>query len=228
MEEHYDSVTVTDYFAEPPKPLKVALDEALSLRENIDRLFKRHAKAGRGRQLVLQQLAEAQNKRERVETQLRRLQAIKDWDTWLAIASRIDKEKPTSPSESSADREPTRRRHRRAAIDGREVLVGRNGRENDEVTFQLAQADDFWLHVADYSGSHVVVRNPSREKDLDPAVLEKAAQLAAFYSQARNSSKVEVHYTRRKNVVKPKRAKPGMVRLLEFKSISVEPKNWLD
>jgi predicted ribosome quality control (RQC) complex YloA/Tae2 family protein len=72
------------------------------------------------------------------------------------------------------------------------------------------------------------VRNPNRDKDLDNEVLVKAAQLAAYFSQARNSSKVEVHYTRRKHVVKPKRAKPGMVRLLEFKSISVEPKNWLE
>lgn len=230
MEEHYDSVTVTDYFADKPKPLKVDLDSKLSLRENIDRLFKRHSKAGRGRQLVAQQLAEVHTKRERLDLQIRRLQAIRDWDTWLAIADRIDHEKPASAARESGggDREPVRRRHRRAQLDGREVVVGRNGRENDEVTFQVAQPDDFWFHVADYSGSHVVVRNPNRDKELDPVVLTKAAQLAAFFSQARNSSKVEVHYTRRKNVVKPKRAKPGMVRLLEFKSISVEPKNWLD
>src|SRR5205085_3908184 len=168
----------------------------------------------RGRHLVAKHLAELQNRRERQNIQTRRIQAIKDWDTWLAIATRLDKEK-SEASSGDEEREPSRRRYRRAEIDGREVLIGRNGRENDEVTFQLAQADDFWLHVADYSGSHVVVRNPNRDKELDPSVLTKAAQLAAFFSQARNSSKVEVHYTRRKNVVKPKRAKPGMVRLLE-------------
>jgi predicted ribosome quality control (RQC) complex YloA/Tae2 family protein len=59
-------------------------------------------------------------------------------------------------------------------------------------------------------------------------VLMKAAQLAAFFSQARNSSKVEVHYTQRKYVSKPRRAKAGLVKLTEFKSISVEPKNWLE
>jgi predicted ribosome quality control (RQC) complex YloA/Tae2 family protein len=229
MEEHYDSLTVTDYFADKPKPLKVTLDSALSLRENIDRMFKRHSKAGRGRQLVAQQIAELHDRRERLEMQTRRLQAIKDWDTWLAIASRLEKEKSAaSGTQPGVEREAVRRRYRRAEIEGREVLVGRNGRENDEVTFQLAQPDDFWLHVADYSGSHVVVRNPMRDRELDPAVLTKAAQIAAFFSQARNSSKVEVHYTRRKYVMKPKRAKPGMVRLAEFKSITVEPKNWLE
>src|SRR5258706_9789363 len=104
-----------------------------------------------------------QKRRERLEGQIRRLKAIRDWDTWLAISTRIDKEKSGSPVE--VEQEPPRRRYRRAEIDGREILIGRNGRENDEVTFQLAQPDDFWLHVSDHSGSHVVVRNPNRDKD---------------------------------------------------------------
>ena len=74
----------------------------------------------------------------------------------------------------------------------------------------------------------MVVRNPGKEKDLEESILVKAAELAAYFSQARNSSKVEVHYTRRKHVSKPRRAKPGLVRLMEFKSIKVEPKNWLN
>jgi predicted ribosome quality control (RQC) complex YloA/Tae2 family protein len=113
-------------------------------------------------------------------------------------------------------------------VDGREILVGRSSRENDELTFHVAAPDDFWLHVADYSGSHVVVRNPAREKELPEDVLTKAAQLAAYFSQARNSSKIQVHYTRRKHVTKPRRAKAGLVRLLEFKAITVEPKNWFE
>ena len=90
----------------------------------------------------------------------------------------------------------------------------------------MAAGDDFWFHVADYSGSHVIVRNPTKDPDLEKAVLLRAAQLAAYHSQARNSSKVEVHYTLRRFVSKPRRAKPGLVSLREFKSITVEPKNW--
>ncbi len=154
-------------------------------------MFKRHSKAGRGKQIVAQQVAEVRRKRERLDDQMRRLQAIKDWDTWLAISDKLDKEQRQARSPESVREEPVLRQYRSVAIDGREVLIGRNGRENDEVTFHLAQPDDFWLHVADYSGSHVVVRNPARAKELDVVVLAKAAQLAAFFSQARNSSKVE-------------------------------------
>src|SRR5258706_15312760 len=108
------------------------------------------------------------------------------------------------------------RRFRTLQIDGRVVLVGKGARENDELTFDVASPEDFWFHVADYSGSHVVVRNPGKDRQLEDTVLVKAAQLAAYYSQARNSSKVEVHYTKRKQVTKPRRAKPGLVRLLEL------------
>jgi predicted ribosome quality control (RQC) complex YloA/Tae2 family protein len=73
-----------------------------------------------------------------------------------------------------------------------------------------------------------LVRNPERRRDLDEGILVKAAQLAAFFSQARNSSKVEVHYTRRKHIAKPRKSKPGLARLIEFQSVTVEPKNWLE
>ena len=106
-------------------------------------------------------------------------------------------------------------------MDGREIFVGRNSRENDELTFRVAGADDFWLHVAGYSGSHVIVRNPSGDPELDEPLLVRAAQLAAYHSQARNSAKVEVHYTQRKFVGKPRKAPPGLVRLRQFKTIGV-------
>jgi predicted ribosome quality control (RQC) complex YloA/Tae2 family protein len=154
------------------------------------------------------------------------LEAIKDWDTWLAIASRIPSKGPYQIPEKQGDATPARR-FRRVEIDGREILIGKGARENDALTFDVAAPEDFWLHVAEYSGSHVVVRNPSKDKNLDDSILVKAAQLAAYFSQARNASKVEVHYTKRKHVTKPRRAKPGLVRLIEFKSIKVEPRNWL-
>jgi predicted ribosome quality control (RQC) complex YloA/Tae2 family protein len=225
MEQHYESVKVTDYFGDKPRQIDVPLDAAVSLRENIDRMFKRYQKSGRGKSVVATQLREVRNRRATLDEQTKRLQAIKDWDTWLAIASKI----PARPeySQVPAVAPVQSRRFRSLNIEGREILIGKGARENDDLTFHVATPEDFWFHVADYSGSHVVVRNPAKDKELDESVLLKAAQLAAYFSQARNSSKVEVHYTKRKQVTKPRRAKPGLVRLLEFKSVKVEPKNWL-
>ena len=227
LDQRYDAVTVTDYFGETPQDVRIELDPAITLGENIGRMFKHHQKAGRGRQIVARQLSEVLSKKASVAERTRRLQGIKDWDTWLAIAERITTER-SGAAGSGEQPDLGARRHRALLVEGYEILVGRSGRENDELTFQVARPDDFWMHVADYSGSHVVVRNPARDKALPENVLTKAAQLAAYFSQARNSSRVEVHYTRRKNVSKPRRAKPGLVKLSTFESIRVEPRNWLD
>ena len=107
-------------------------------------------------------------------------------------------------------------------MDGREILVGRSSRENDELTFQLATPDDFWLHAGDYPGSHVIIRNSSRD-DIPHRTVIEAAQLAAKFSQASKDSKVNIHYTRRKFLTKPKGSAPGLVRLSSFKTITVAP-----
>lgn len=231
-DQRYDAVTVTDYFQDQPREVRIELDPAVTLRENIDRMFKRHQKAGRGKQLNARRFSETQSRQAAIMDQMRRLLAIKDWDTWLAISSRIAAEREgskVSPTPGAETKEtPSVRRFRSIVEEGMEILVGRNGRENDELTFDVAAPDDFWMHVADYSGSHVVVRNPERTRNIPENVLLKAAQIAAYFSQARNSPKVEVHYTQRKHVSKPRRAKSGLVKLSEFKSIRVEPRNWLE
>jgi predicted ribosome quality control (RQC) complex YloA/Tae2 family protein len=111
--------------------------------------------------------------------------------------------------------------------DGFEILVGRTARDNDYLTFKVAKPNDLWMHTGDYSGSHVVVRNATR-KDVPHRTIIEAAQLAAHFSQARKNSKVDVHYTQRKFVSKPKGATPGLVRMTRFKNITVEPKEAIE
>jgi predicted ribosome quality control (RQC) complex YloA/Tae2 family protein len=110
---------------------------------------------------------------------------------------------------------------------GFEIVVGRNDRDNDTVTFRVAGSQDIWMHAADYPGSHVVIRNPNR-KEVPVKVIQEAAEIAAFYSQAKQQDKVAVHYTQKKFVTKPPRSKPGLVRLSSFKTILVEPRCLLE
>ncbi|PYV44138.1 MAG: hypothetical protein DMG06_07740 [Acidobacteria bacterium] len=107
--------------------------------------------------------------------------------------------------------------------EGLSILVGKSSKDNDILTLKIANSEDFWFHVAGYGGSHVVLRNPEKLAMPPRQSLLEAAQLAAYFSQARNAPKVEVHYTQRKFVSKPKGAKPGLVRLKEYKSVSVRP-----
>lgn len=113
--------------------------------------------------------------------------------------------------------------YRTLTLDGWEVLIGRSAEDNDYLSLKVAKGRDLWLHVGGGTpGSHVVVRNetggePPRE------IVEKAAQLAAWYSKARGAPKVEVHYCRASQVSKEKGAPAGQVRIKDFKKIKVVP-----
>jgi predicted ribosome quality control (RQC) complex YloA/Tae2 family protein len=96
-------------------------------------------------------------------------------------------------------------RYRTYDLDGHQILVGKSARDNDHLTFRVARPADLWLHASGYAGSHVLVRQPSKG-DPPRAVIEAAAQLAAFHSKARAASgKVDVHVCRAGDV----RKRPG-------------------
>jgi len=113
---------------------------------------------------------------------------------------------------------------RSVMVDGFEVLIGKGDADNDQLTFKVAAPLDLWLHVASTPGSHVVVRNPDRISEFPRAVIERAAELAAFFSKARDGGKVEVHYCRAADVSKPRGFPAGKVLLKQWKSLRVYPK----
>jgi len=93
--------------------------------------------------------------------------------------------------------------------DGYHIYVGKNNYQNEELTFKLADKNDWWFHAKNHPGSHVIVKSGGDE--LPDRTFEEAAKLAAYYSSAKDSKKVEVDYTQVKNIRKPKGAKPGFV-----------------
>jgi predicted ribosome quality control (RQC) complex YloA/Tae2 family protein len=115
------------------------------------------------------------------------------------------------------------RPYRSFVVEGFEVLVGKAATDNDRLTFDVAQPHDLWLHVAGGTpGSHVVIRNPEQGAVPDE-VTRCAAQLAAWYSKARNAAKVEVHVCRAGDVKKARGAPAGQVQIARFKSLRVAP-----
>lgn len=115
------------------------------------------------------------------------------------------------------------RRYRTYVVDGFEILVGRGDDDNDHVTFDLAEPADLWMHVAGGTpGSHVIVRCPEGEEPPEP-VIEAAAAVAAWFSKARGSPRVEVHLCRARDVSKPRGAPPGLVQLRKWDKRKVKP-----
>ncbi|MCL0063266.1 NFACT RNA binding domain-containing protein, partial [Peptococcaceae bacterium] len=109
-------------------------------------------------------------------------------------------------------------------IDDVIIMVGKNNRQNEYLTHRLAKPHDIWLHTKEIPGSHVIIKTEGKE--IDDVIIKKAAQLAAYYSKARNSSKVPVDYTYIKNVKKSKGAKPGFVIYDNYKTVIVKPEEF--
>ena len=116
------------------------------------------------------------------------------------------------------------RAFRTVMVDGFEVVIGKGDADNDQLTFKFAAPADFWLHVAGVPGSHVVIRNPDKLGEVPREVLERAAQLAAFHSKARDGGKVEVHWCRVADISKPRGFAPGKVILRSYKGLRVYPR----
>ena len=116
------------------------------------------------------------------------------------------------------------RGYRRLEVDGFEILVGKGDVENDELTFGVADPQDWWLHVAGRSGSHVIVRNPDGLDVLPRPVLQRAAELAAWHSKGRGAGRLEVHVCRVADVRKPRGFAPGKVQLRRWTSLRVFPR----
>lgn len=108
--------------------------------------------------------------------------------------------------------------------DGFDIYVGKNNTQNDYLTLRFANNADIWFHTKKIHGSHTIIKL-GVEKDVPKTTMMEAAQLAAYYSKARESSQVPVDYTRIKNVKKPNGAKPGMVIYDNYNTVYVTPKN---
>ena len=102
--------------------------------------------------------------------------------------------------------------------DGYSLLVGKSAKDNDTLTFRVAKQDDMWLHARGVPGSHVIIET-EKKTSIPPETVKDAATLALFYSDLRKSGKGEVIYTLRKNVRKPKGAKPGSVIVTQEKTL---------
>jgi predicted ribosome quality control (RQC) complex YloA/Tae2 family protein len=110
-------------------------------------------------------------------------------------------------------------------VDGWEILVGRNARENDELSVHYAKPSDIWMHVAQHAGSHVVIRRPKNAEWPPQAILVKAAAMAVWFSNAKHTSFAEVHVTEARYVHKRRKSPAGQVLLDNYKTLRVAPKS---
>jgi predicted ribosome quality control (RQC) complex YloA/Tae2 family protein len=217
-------VRILDYYAGGAPEIELEVDQNRSLQDEAAQRFRQYTKAKRATEEIATRLRQVELETTALETRLRQLDEICVARDEVALGGF---EKP-APAPKAAPKKSTKQEkipgaRRYLSTDGYEILVGRAARDNDHLTFRVAQPNDLWMHAGDYPGSHVIVRNPTRKEIPQRTVIE-AAQLAGKFSQASEDSRVVIHYTERKFLSKPRGAAPGLVRMSRFRSITVAPK----
>ncbi len=222
IERGATSVTVENFYDENNAAVTIRLDPTVSPAMNAQRCYKEYNKAKTREVMLTEQIQKATEELaylESVQEMLSRceseaeLSAIREElreqgfiKTQKGTAKRKDKPLPPIEYESS---------------DGFRILVGRNNKQNDQLTLRTANKNDLWLHTKEIHGSHVIIVADGKEIS-DTAIME-AARIAAMHSKGKDSAQVPVDYTRVKNVSKPNGALPGKVIYVNYNTVYVTP-----
>lgn len=198
---------------------RIDLDPKLSPAANAQAYFARYRKTREAVDRVPQLLAEAQH----TIDHLRELRTLVEVADQMDAIRALRREVGAATGSGQRDRkQPSKAKpYRRLALDGWEVLVGSSAEGNVAVTFELASADDLWLHARGVSGAHVILRGSPPPPD---DVVVRAAEVAAAHSAARASSAVEVDVAPRRYVKKVPGGPPGLVRYANERTLRVTPR----
>ena len=224
IEKGADFVVLQNFYDENLTELKVPLDPKISAVENAQRYYKKYGKLKTASRLLLEQIPDTESEISYIEhvlvslensDEVEALDEIKDelihegYIQRRSMKGKNKKEKTSEPLQFSSS-------------DGFQILVGRNNRQNETLTMKTARKEDLWLHTRGIPGSHVIIRTEG--KKVPDSTLKEAAMVAAYFSKGRNSGQVEVDYTEKKYVRKPKNAKTGMVIYENQKTVLAEAK----
>ena len=199
------SIEVLNYFT--GENIVIELDETKTLNENSQRYFKLYTKSKTTKEKSEQMLADLEMEQEYLENVLYSIEKASRLDDLADIREELGLLKlPPHPSPLPKEREEQLLKFE---INGFEVYVGKNNKQNDYIISKLSKDEDYWFHTRLCAGSHVLLK--VKETEPDEATIFECCKLAREYSSATQPSKVGVIYTKRKFIKKPPKAPLGYV-----------------
>ena len=218
LEKGMTSALLDDFYTGEQR--KIALDARLTPAQNAQKYYSEYRKLCTAEKMLTGLIAEGKSELSYYESLLDSVTRAKtdgeltEIKRELAEQGLIRGEKTLGKPKKS---EPLKFR----SSDGFTIFVGKNNKQNDELTLKTSKASDIWLHVKDIAGSHVIIKTEG--KTPPERTIVEAARLAAYHSKAKNGSGVPVDYTVVKFVKKPAGARPGMVIFTDNRTLYVTP-----
>ncbi len=214
-------ITCTNYY--DGQEIRIPLDPTLSAMENAKKYFDRYGKLKRTYEALSVLTGETRAELSHLESISNALDIARDEEDLSMIREELMEYGYMKRHKSQGKKKKGKSRPLHyISSDGFHMYVGKNNYQNEELTFRLANGKDLWFHAKQMAGSHVIVKLET-EDDVPDSTYEEAAKLAAYYSKGRNAPKVDVDYTRRKNLKKTPGGKPGFVIYHTNYSMSIEP-----
>lgn len=219
-------VTLNDF--ETGNPIEIPLNPELAPNENAKNYFKRSKKQVRAIEGAEKRINELEPELEQINSILEELEESKTFKEITNVEQKLAElgffTNQNAPNKKIG--KSITKKYREVDLgENWKVWVGRNKNENDELTLKVAKKDDWFFHFYGGTGSHVILRQEGRKGNPPSYIFEKAASVAAFFSDGKHSSVAPVTYTQVKHVSKPRKAPKGLVKLNFEKILYVEPKN---
>ncbi len=221
------SCEVVNYYSEEMETVKIPLDIKLSASQNAAKYFKKYTKLKTAKEILTCQLREAADALEYLENVETAINLSENERDVAEIKAELTAEGYISKAKGTSDKKPPKKAEivplKFVTSGGHLVLCGKTGAQNDYITTKLAKKSDWWFHVKNKPGSHVLMVCEEGE-DPDASEFTEAAQIAAYYSGLRDGENVPVDYTLAKNVKKPGGSTPGHVVYYTNYTAYVDPK----
>ena len=207
VEEGAKSMEAFNYYTN--ETIQIPLKETLSAKENAQKYFDRYNKLKRTYEALSELTRETHQEILYLESIGNALDISRQEEDLTQLKEELAQTGYIRRRSGQKKAKITSKPFHYISSDGFHMYVGKNNLQNDELTFRFANGGDWWFHSKKYPGSHVIVKTEGKE--LPDRTFEEAARLAAHYSKASKSDKVEIDYVQKKEVKKPGGAKPGFV-----------------
>jgi predicted ribosome quality control (RQC) complex YloA/Tae2 family protein len=216
-------ILIVPSFEADAKEIEIPLNPKLTLYENAQKYFDKTKHIKETENLRRTKFISVKNKINVIDNFLNLLQKTDSSKEIGHILKSMKKELNINLDENTKD-SPASKFRTFDLGEGCFLYVGRNAANNDELTMKFAKPNDIWLHARGSGGSHAVLRLTGKETKPPKQILKKAAEITAYYSQARKAKYIPVCYTFKKYVHKPKGSNPGSVVLSKEEVVMAEPK----
>lgn len=221
IEKGARSTSLENFYDENMELLEIPLDEKLPAHMNAQKYYKKYSRLKNASNLLEVEIPHTRAEIEYLENILYSIdnsEEVSDLDEIKEelISEKYIKDNRKNKKSKNKESNP----HHYVSSSGLDIFVGKNNRQNDQLTFKKSSREDIWLHIQNMPGSHVILKT-NGEAFTQEDLLE-AASLAGFYSSGKNNNLVSIDYTERKHVRKQKGGKPGLVFYENFNTLVVE------